>query len=303
MRQKRAPSTIEPLQRHVICVVDDTIYSLRPTVVTIWWIQSGSTFTDVVQIPVRMIVGTDASGNPVTLESLHDRGEFLKSLRQVLIYGLGLPVPKVSFCSLGSLLSRASLRYPLPLSLDEAYTVLTETDTVVFPIGTIKAAPEEVRCLWSGYTFFGGEWSRMGRQRLIVQALLDSMREVPRGWEWLSLLRNRKVQFEVPPCTRPVGWKGGVEGDYLCLVPGGFQAAALDLRRREPHSLARVLLCFDVSVVPPARQQVIEQVFNQGYTVYIGTAIRGCEQPDRIISSAQQIVATLRPVLLKSNII
>ncbi len=264
--------------------------------------QSCSQFTDVVQIPVRMLVRLDGFGKPVTLESLHDNGELSKTLPSVLIYSLGLPAPNITFCSLRNLLRSRAVQYPVSLFLDEAYTVFIETCTVVFPTGTFKAGEGEIRHLLSGYTLFGGEWSRMWRQRIVLRTLLEHVHQLPPGWEWLCLLQNRKVQFHVPPSTRPVGWKGGLEGDYLCLVPGGFSAKALDLRKRDVRFLTRVLLCFDMNVAPSLRQQIVERVFNEGYSVSIAVADQKCERTHTLPHEVEQTTKILQPILGKHKL-
>ncbi|MEJ5251827.1 MAG: hypothetical protein HPY54_10545 [Chthonomonadetes bacterium] len=297
MQQEQSPSPNEPLSRYLTCVVDDTQYSPKPKLVAIWWIQSCSQFTDVVQIPVRMLVRFDVFSKPVTLESLYDNGELARTLPSVLIYSLGLPVPQITFCSLRDLLSSRALQYPVTLFLDEAYTVFTETYTVAFHTGTFKAGEEEIRHLLSGYTLFGGEWSRMWRQRTVLRSLLDRVHQLPPGWEWLRLLQKRKVQFHVPPCTRPVGWKGGLEGDYLFLVPGGFSAKALELRKRDARFLTRVSLCFDMDVAPPVRQQIVEQVFNEGYSVSIAIGNQQCEQSFDLPDEVGRVTRRLQHIL------
>lgn len=272
--QKQVPKK-EYLWRAIVCVTE---HSTSPRLTAVWWVQAGLREADVVQIPVQALIGYQTAEKTPTLASLYQTPHFVNYLRRFTRYALGLPAPKVIECPLEALLGHTVGQAPVSFFIPENTMLVLDHKSVFYGRGTHRLSISELRELWSGYSFWGGEWGRLQRQRLILQTIVHltaSNEELPEPLLWLAYLRYSQVHYFTVPGSRGNSWMGPHD-DVIRISPASFQATARRLREKDKRSDVRVRLCFSPKVPLATQQQITEEIFDMGFSVYVDDGSSGC---------------------------
>ena len=259
----------ERMWRAVVCVVD---HDTSPALTAIWWLQIGRREADLVQIPVQALIDRQTGEHTPTLGSLYGTPDFAPFLRYFVRYALGLPTQSVIECNLQDLLDHAVGNRLLTLFIPDNTVVVMDSKSVLYRRGEHSLSKEHLRELWSGYSFWGGEWGRMLRQRLILQAILSERfneNDLPVSLQWLANLRHCKVRYLVIPGTRCSNWSGSAD-DVVKISPAAFRTTLRRLWQKDERAGVQVYLCFSQTVSSEAQQHIVEEVFDSGYSVVLG---------------------------------
>lgn len=288
----------ERLWRAVVCITDQ---STPPKLSAVLWMQAGASEADVVQIPANALVGEETEEHTPTLASLYRTSHFLATLRRFVRYALGLPVERVVQCSLEELLDHAVGDDNVSIVLPNDMLVVFEHRSIFYGRGKHLLDRSRLRELWSGYSFWGGEWGRLQRQRVILQTILRntaSSEHKPESLLWLAHLQRRKVHYLSVPGTRRNKWVGS-DYDAVQVTPTSFNTIARQLREKDRRSDVRVHLCFSPKVPPVTQQRTIEELLDKGFSVTVAEQASGCAKgniraTENLPEDLEQVLAVIR---------
>ncbi len=288
----------ERLWRAVVCITDQSTSSSKLT--AILWIQAGTKEANVLQIPASVLVGEETEQHTPTLASLYTTPHFLATLRRFVRYSLGLPVETIIQCSLEELLDHTVGSGNVSIVLPNDVLVVFEHRSIFYGRGKHLVDKSRLRELWSGYSFWGGEWSRLQRQRVILQAILSNTafsKHKPGSLLWLTHLQRRKVHYLSVPGTRRNKWVGS-DHDAIQISPTSFNTVARWLRDKDRRSDVQVRLCFSPKVPSVTQRRIVEEVLDKGFSVTVVSQSTGCqERTTRATTNLSEDMEQLRSVV------